>query len=241
MKLQNKEELKKYCRSNMDYICKPIRQIIIEFQGLNRYEYYLQPSRPQELVWAHDGILFLIPYTQPWAWMNESCVQFVNWLIDEIYRLFELEDSVPIVSTGFSMGGLEALIYPIYATRKIAAVFANSPVCDLVSHFNERDDLPRTLMNAFIAAPGGMEEGIRSRSPIHQLDRMKDIPYLIVSGGSDDQVNEEIHSKRLVAKMKEKGLNIQHFSSPTMQHWAIDNFDIYKASMDFISGGYQNA
>ena len=129
--------MSKFCHSNLRHIRGEIREVVLEFQGLNRYEYFTQPSRPQELLWADEGILFVIPYTHPWSWMNEASVAYVNWLLDELFRLLALDSATPIVSTGFSMGGQEAIIYPMYADRPVAAVMANSPVCDLKYHLTE--------------------------------------------------------------------------------------------------------
>ena len=230
--------MSKFCHSNLRHIRGEIREVVLEFQGLNRYEYFTQPSRPQELLWADEGILFVIPYTHPWSWMNEASVAYVNWLLDELFRLLALDSATPIVSTGFSMGGQEAIIYPMYAGRPVAAVMANSPVCDLKYHLTERDDLPRTILSAFIVHSEGFDRGVESRSPIHCIDRLKDIPYLIISGGMDDQVNQDIHARRLVALMRERCMRVVHCESPTMRHWAIDDSGILRRSLAFIAGGY---
>ena len=47
------------------------------------------------------------------------------------------------------MGGLCALVWPRYTKRRVVAVAANCPVCDLPFHYTERPDLPRTLRAAF--------------------------------------------------------------------------------------------
>ena len=236
--IQSSTELEHYCRTNLAYMEGSVRKILIVFQGLNRHDYIVQPTDPEELEWAHKGVLTILPYTQPWSWMNEDTVSYMNWLLSEIKTLLKLAEDVPVISTGFSMGGLEALIYPIYASHKIAAVVANSPVCDLVYHFTERPDLPRTLLSAFIGYRDGFEAGLESRSPLHQVARMKRIPYMVISGGMDDQVSEKKHAIPFVEKMKEQQYDICHLSSPGMRHWAIDSYSIYKQMVDFIDGGY---
>ena len=133
------------------------------------------------------------------------------------------------------LGGLAALVYPMFANREIAGVVANSPVCNLLEHFHERRDLPRTLLNAFISYPDGLEEGLRSRSPIHRIDAMKRIPYFIVAGGADDQVSKANHADPLVKLMREKNFDITYHEIPTMRHWHINDYDVWKSMMDFIT------
>ena len=135
----------------------------------------------------------------------------------------------------WALGGLAALVYPMFANREIAGVVANSPVCNLLEHFHERRDLPRTLLNAFISYPDGLEEGLRSRSPIHRIDAMKRIPYFIVAGGADDQVSKANHADPLVKLMREKNFDITYHEIPTMRHWHINDYDVWKSMMDFIT------
>ena len=105
----------------------------------------------------------------------------------------------------------------------------------LLEHFHERRDLPRTLLNAFISYPDGLEEGLRSRSPIHRIDAMKRIPYFIVAGGADDQVSKANHADPLVKLMREKNFDITYHEIPTMRHWHINDYDVWKSMMDFIT------
>lgn len=233
-------ELPRFCRTNLEYIHAPIRSIALEFQGLNRYEYFEQPSCGLELELAEAGVLYVIPYTAPWSWMNEAATRYTDWMLDNLFRVLELPQSTPIVSTGYSMGGLAAIIYPVYAKREIAACMANSPVCDLVRHIPERDDLPRTILNAFMASPQGLEEGVRSRSPVHQIDRLKDIPYLIVAGERDGEVFKARHSDRLAQMMRERGLRLDYRELPTMRHWQINDYATLRDAIAFVKGGYRD-
>lgn len=88
-----------------------------------------------ELLLAEKSTLLVIPYLAPWSWMNVPSVLYTNWLVEEIFRLFDLPQDTRIISTGFSMGGLAALVYPMFANREIAGVVANSPVCNLLDNF----------------------------------------------------------------------------------------------------------
>lgn len=235
----SRETLFRFARTNADALSRTIRGVVLEFQGLNRFEMHMQPSKPMELELADAGILFVIPYAAPWSWMNESAVRYTNEVLDAIFRIFALPGDTPIVSTGFSMGGLAALMYPVFAERPMAACYANSPVCDLPAHFHERDDVPRTLTTAFIAHPGGVQAGILSRSPLHRLDAMPDIPYRIVAGGLDTDVAKSRHGDGLVRAMERRGMNVIYDELPLMRHWQITNYGVYRAYVHFISGGYK--
>lgn len=229
------DELSRFCRTNQEVFKGEVKRLVLLFQGLNRFEYYDQVTSDIEFLLAEKSSLLVIPYLAPWSWMNVSSVMYTNWLVEEIFRLFELPQDTKIVSTGFSMGGLAALIYPIFSDRSIAGVMANSPVCNLVEHFQERRDVPRTLINAFISYPDGLEEGIRSRSPIHQIEAMKKIPYFIVAGGADDQVSKARHADQLVKLMREKNFDITYHEIPTMRHWRVNDYDVWKDMLNFIT------
>ncbi|MCR4950965.1 MAG: prolyl oligopeptidase family serine peptidase [Solobacterium sp.] len=239
LKIESINDLANYARTNLSSLRKPIRSIVLQFQGLNRYMYLTQPTCETELVLADHGDLFVIPYTAPWNWMNESALRYTDWLLDEIFRLFDLPKDLPIVSTGYSMGGLAALIFPIYSSHKVTACMANSPVCDLVSHFHERIDLPRTILNAFITYPDGLEAGIESHSPLHQVDKMPDIPYWIVAGGADEEVIKARHSDRLIEAMKARGLRVTYHDVEDMQHWQINRYDVLKEMHAFLKGEFR--
>lgn len=238
MELADRKELSKYCRMNEEYLKGPVRSVVLEFQGLNRYEYFEQLSCDLELELADTDILYVIPYTAPWSWMNSAAVRYTDWLLDNLFRLLEIPAKAPVISTGFSMGGLAALMYPTYSARLIAACMSNSPTCDLILHLAERPDLPRTIVNAFINHPEGLDSGIRSRSPIHQVDKLRDIPYFVIAGDMDREVIKSLHSDRLVEAMLLRGLNVIYRQLPTMRHWQINDYATLREAISFVKGGY---
>ena len=100
------------------------------------------------------------------------------------------------------MGGLSALVYCAYAQITPIACVTNCPVCDLVYHFTERPDLPRTLYSAFFGYEGKMEEALKTASPIHLVNQLPKIPYTIFHCEEDRAVNLEKHSLRFVEAMQ---------------------------------------
>lgn len=188
-----------YCNRN---ICtKPIRGLVISFFGLGGAAMYNEDTK-EGLMYAEKGILYLVPYHNPWAWMNRQTVALTDELIDVLFEAYNLPETLPIVSTGGSMGGLSALVYTAYAKRVPVACVANCPVCDLPYHYTERPDLPRTLYSAFATYEGTLETALRSASPTHLVDKMPVASdYYIFHCEKDLAVNKQKHSDLFVEKM----------------------------------------
>lgn len=199
----NYQNLRNFAYSNDHLIEKDIKGIVINFYGLGDMRMFDEdPVRGVEYA-MHD-ILYVIPYTNPWCWMNEEAVLYVDEIIRVLCEKYQLKDDIKIVSTGGSMGGLSALVYSCYAKITPIACVTNCPVCDLVYHFTERLDLPRTLYSAFFNFNGSMEEALRLRSPYHLVEKMSKIDYTIFHCEKDKAVNLELHSVKFVEAMKEK-------------------------------------
>lgn len=185
-----------------DTICKTkINGIVISFFGLNGNAMF-GADTPEGLFYAEKGILYVVPYHNPWAWMNQQAVEYTDEILDVLIDKYDLSDDIPIVSTGGSMGGLSALVYARYAKRTPIACVANCPVCDLVFHYSERPDLPRTLYSAFYNYDGSIQDALKTASPLHLVDQMPKISYHIFHCTKDEAVNINSHSEKFVAAMR---------------------------------------
>lgn len=224
--------LHRFAFTNQDTCAKPIRAVVLEFHGLGFGGMLGEPS-PFFSLCAEKGILAIFPYYGPWSWMNDTAVHYVDDIVDAVFEKYRLDAATPIISTGGSMGGLSALIYSRYAKRTPAACAANCPVCDLPYHFTERDDLPRTLYNAFEHYGCSFEEALESASPLHQVKNMPRIPYYIVHGDADQAVNKQRHSDRFVEAMRKEDHSVVYHEVPGMAHCAMDE-ETAKAYQDFI-------
>ena len=189
-----------YC--NHEICTKPIRGIVVYFYGLGG-QFLFGEDTDEGKLYAEKGILYLVPYQNPWAWMNRQTVDFTDELLDVLFAALDLPETTPIVSTGKSMGGLSALVYSYYAKRRPVACVTNCPVCDLPFHFTERPDLPRTLYSAFHTYEGTLEDALRSASPLHLVQRMPDISYVIFHCEEDQAVNKQIHSDQFVEQLRQ--------------------------------------
>lgn len=184
-----------------------IRGVVVEFFGLGSTKMF--PEDPETgIFYARKNVLYVVPYNNPWAWMNRQAVSYTDEILDVLFARYGLPESLPIVSSGGSMGGLSCLVYSRYAKRTPAACVANCPVCDLPFHYTERLDLPRTLYSAFWNYEGDLQTALRSASPLHLVADMPKIPYHLFHCSYDQAVNMERHSVRFVSAMREAGHEI---------------------------------
>ena len=192
-----------------DKICEmPIKGIVISFFGLNGLAMFSEDPFEGK-YYAEKGILYVVPYNNPWAWQNKQSVGYTDEIIDVLADKYNLNDNIPIVSTGGSMGGLAALTYMCYAKRTPIACCANCPVCDLPYHYTERPDLPRTLYSAFYNYDMTLDKALESASPYHLAEKMPVADYFIYHCDADKLVNKEMHSDRFV-ELLSKSRNVEY-------------------------------
>ena len=211
------EALRRFAYSNDALIRGRIRGVILRFMGLNGSDMFDEDdARAQSL--AEKGIVLLIPYCDPWNWMNARAVAYTEELLSVLRAHYGLPEDLPVVSTGGSMGGQCALVYACYARRTPAACVVNCPVCDLPFHYTERPDLPRTLYSAFMDAPEDtLEAALAAHSPLHLAARMPDIPYVVFHCEADRMVNIHSHSERFVAAMRPDH-DVEYITIPGRDH-----------------------
>lgn len=211
------ENLKDFAYVNHRVCEKPIKGVMLSFFGLNGTAMYKSETLDGEF-YGERGILYVVPYYNPWAWMNRQAVGYTDEILDVLFSHFQLSENTPVISTGGSMGGLSALVYCAYAKRTPVACIANCPVCDAVYHFTERPDLPRTLYSALWNFNGTLDEALKSVSPLHLVDRMPRIGYHIFHCDADQSVNIHRHSEHFVSEMKKSGFKITYDVVPDRGH-----------------------
>ena len=214
------------------YVNGPIRAIILRFPGLGATGMAGGPDA-MELEWGQAGGLVVTPYQDPWGWMNPATRAFTDELVDGLFARYALIADTPIIATGGSMGGYEALVYTLLAQRPVAACAANCPVCDLPFHYTERPDLPRTMHHAF-GSYGDISPSLVAHSPLHQADRMPDVPYLIIHGDEDRAVGKAAHSNKLVAAMRARGLTVDYREQPGMGHCGPFDWTLQRRMTEFV-------
>lgn len=218
--------LKNFTYSNHHLITGTIKGIVVDFFGLGA-GYMINEDSFTSKYYAEQNILFLVPYNNPWAWMNKQAIDYTDEIMDVIFEHFQLDEKTPIVSSGGSMGGQSALVYTRYAKRQPVACVTNCPVCDMVYHYTERVDLPRTLYSAFFNENCSLNEALESYSPLHLAPTMPRIKYFIFHCSADTAVNIDKHSRRLVNAMQAQNFDISFTVVPDKGHCDLGD-DIYQ-------------
>ena len=215
-KIITPENLRLFAYSNHAICAKPIRGLVVSFFGLGAA--FMYDEDPADAVeFAKAGILYVVPYQNPWAWQNRQNVDYTDEIIDVLMDAFQLPRDLPIVSSGGSMGGLSALVYMVYAKRTPLACVTNCPVCDLPYHYTERTDLPRTLYSAFYHYEGSLQEALQSASPIDLVEKMPEASYCIFHCTADQAVNKAMHSDRFVEALGRR-FPVEYYAVPDRGH-----------------------
>ena len=213
------DNLRLFAFSNDRQIQGEIRGIVIHFTGMGCDERF-DGTLPEGDFFAGRNIVYLIPYGNPWAWMNRQESALADVVIDVLCAHYNLPEDLPIVSTGLSMGGQGALTYMVYAKRTPAACVANCPVCDMPFHYTERPDLPSSFYSAYLYEEGTMDEILPRFSPLHlaEAGKMPDAAYTVFHCTKDKSVNKELHSDRFVAAMEKAGHPVTYRIVPDREH-----------------------
>ena len=223
-RLMTYETLDYYAYSNDTEIQGEIKGIIVEFYGLynqqklNDYDgplaEFLSDSigdsyRNHAHDFAKDGIIYIVPFCNPWNWMNRHTVSYVDEIIDVMLKHYQISNP-RIVYSGRSMGGYNSLVYSRMAKHSPIGCIAGFPVCDLPYHYYEREDLPRTLWSAFGYYDCTLEEALLTTSPLHHVTEMPKIPYIFYQGDADMLVSKAHHSDKMVAALRENGFDVTY-------------------------------
>ena len=214
------DNLKNFAYSNDEICKKPIKAIVLNFMGLGNTSMW-NNNTSEGVFYANKGVIYVIPYCNPWAWMNNQAVAYVDEILDVLFKQYSLPENTPVISTGGSMGGQSALVYSAKAKRVPKACVTNCPVCDLPFHFTERPDLPRTLYSAFYDVDGSVETALATASPLHLVDVMPKIKYVNFHCTCDTAVNIDSHSRKFVDKMRKAGHNVEFIEVEGCTHCAL--------------------
>lgn len=225
--------LEKLAWLGLEYVRPPVSGIVLRFQGLGTTGMKGEADAV-ELEWGEAGLLTVVPYHDPWGWMNPREVRFIDEVVDAVRAHHHPGAEVPIISTGGSMGGHAALLYSIKSRHAVAACMALWPVCDLPFHYQERADLPRTLHHAFDSY-GNIEAALRENSPLHQVEKLPDIPYLIVHGEKDQAVRKSAHSDAMVAAMRGRRLRVEYIERPKLGHGNPLDYAAFRRIVEFVT------
>ncbi len=209
--------LDKLAHSNLSALRGRVRGVFVTFHGMGE-----PPLRDgldeNERDFARHGILWLYPYCGPWSWMNRATVGFVEMLLDHVWEACDLSDDAPLIVNGCSMGGFAALVFARDSKRSVSACIANCPATDLVALCEDRIDVPRSVAFAHRGEPGDVHDWMREHSPLHKVETLARVPYLLVHGDADQAVLKHRHGDPMAAALRDAGHDVEYIEVPGMPH-----------------------
>lgn len=221
MKFINKDNISNYAFINTDALIYPIKAVCVDFHGYTDGT-MMSKSEGKAKLFGENGIAWVFPYYSVWAWMSKSSQEFNEQVLDAVYEKLQLPDTVPLIITGGSMGGLTALCYQVYGKRKAVACAANCPVTDMGVFFRDFPDVRRAILSAHILDERPLEDVCDAYSPVKLVDRMPDIPYLLIFGEKDMKITERFMPE-FVEKMKKTGHDVTCILQKDMSHCDINS------------------
>lgn len=219
----NSTTLYKHAFTNIELLTGQPRAIVLEFHGLGASKAALLRKDGEyeefELDFAKQNILTVFPYYGFWSWMNDNSAKYVDMIIEAVCKITGITpSSVPIISTGTSMGGLSAILYSKKAAITPKACFASCPVLDLMA-FSAHPDVAHYIRTVYSTlATDDIGNAIREHSPYHIVPYLPKIPYFIYYGEQDKAVFPGLHIKKFEKRMHEYNYDITVVNSPESGH-----------------------
>ena len=119
---------------NFDTLEYPVRGIFFYLHGYTDATMFTQSNEMAALFGKH-GIAWVFPYYSVWAWMSRSSQIFNEQVLDAVYERLGVDDTVPLMIGGGSMGGLTALITGSMFTTTAAQVGGSAMAIVLAAVF----------------------------------------------------------------------------------------------------------
>ena len=224
----NRDNYRLFCNSNEELLNGAMpKGIVLEFPGLGGGS-CLGGKRDLEKVYtctwsqfpettAAAGYVHVYMTPGPWSWMNPGAVRETDLVVDAIRAKFKLAEGSPLIATGGSMGGLGALVYTANARHRVTACAAACPCFDAVALYDCKASFARTFISAIAALDLPFEDGLKRISPMHNLQKMPKIPYLIVCDCEDD-IFPERGMDDYVARLRAHVGAVEHIKLPGKKH-----------------------
>lgn len=216
MKHINKDNLFDYAFVNEDTLTGAVRAVCVCFHG---YTDATMLTQSNELAAAlgRAGIAFLFPYYSVWGWMGSNAQLFIEQCIDAAYDRLGLDDGVPLLVTGGSMGGLTALNYAVIGKRRICGCAAVCAVADITSCYNNIPDMRRAILSAHIEKEGDLLEITDRFSPVNFADRLPKVPYFLLYGAKDSFFTG-VQLPEFIKALDSAGVEYELLVHPDMGH-----------------------
>ena len=221
MKYINPTNLSDYAFLNEDTLIYPLRGICICFHGYSDATMYEKSDEVASYL-GKRGIAWVFPYYSVWAWMSRSSQVFNEQVIDAVYEKLGADNTIPLIVSGGSMGGLTALNYLIYGKRDAIGCVLNCPVTDMNRVFSDWPDFRRAILSAHIEEEAPLEDVLKRYSPVCFAKELPHIPVFLVFGERDTYFfNTQMPP--MIEKFEQYGVDYTLLTEPEMEHCDLDN------------------
>ena len=208
-KLINTQNLRDFAYVNDQVLKQPLRGIILSFSGCGGMEWFTEDT-DRGKFFGELGILYVLPYNNPWHWMNKQAVGYTDEVLDAVYKKYPALHQLPIAFTGISMGGCSAMVYSIRGKYKPVRYVLNCPCCDLQYQYEHVQLFQRIFYSAFWHEAGTMAETLIDNSPITLAQQLPAVPYYFFHSETDEELLKAAHSDRMVQRLRQLGHSVTY-------------------------------
>jgi pimeloyl-ACP methyl ester carboxylesterase len=208
-KLITVENIRNFAYVNDEVLKLPLRGIILSFSGCGGQEWFTEDTARGKFF-GERGILYVLPYNNPWHWMNQQAVGYTDEVLDAVYKKYPALHQLPIAFTGISMGGYSAMIYSIRGKYKPVRYVLNCPCCDLQYQYEHVQLFRRIFYSAVWHEAGTMAETLIDNSPITLAQQLPAVPYYFFHSETDEVLLKAAHSDRMVQRLRQLGHKVTY-------------------------------
>jgi len=220
-----KEHFNRICLNNRELIKGSIKGIALYFTGLG---HQTNPCNDMVAapVCAENGVLYILPFYNPWCWMNAKTVSYIDTVVDVAKELYGLDDNIPVGLYGGSMGGYNIFHYAIKSKHRIVAADLLCPCCNTEYELSFN---PNTIFRSYIESAVTDTDDIAAyvseNSPVNMVDKLARIPYRFAVGLKDTALVPVQHSFLMVEKMRAAGYEVEQVDYPEVAHCNLPHKD----------------
>lgn len=222
------EHFDKLAHNNHTLIEGEIRGILLYFRGCG---YTLNPAMDTcgYKMCAENGILFLFPQYNPWCWMNQKTVRYIDAILGTAIEMHGLDKNIPIGIYGGSMGGYNTFHYAVKSKHRIVAACVNCPCVNMEYEcYNGSINLLRTYFDSAMEDTDDFHAYVQENSPLNMVEQLPRIPYRIAVGHKDEILYPALHALPMIEKMMAAGHDVTRVDYPEMGHCNYTNEDRVK-------------
>jgi len=137
------------------------------------------------MVGSDQGIIGGAGVNYDKTWGNDTCLTNVNNCITYLQTTLGWAKSGKVFLTGYSMGGLEALVYAAHNNSKVAAIWVTNPALNLEDMFtNDRGSVKAHIKQAYGLTTG--QDPATQADPTYSgtIQANRDPYYMAGTGGN---------------------------------------------------------